>query len=291
MSDNSVSVRILTTLDEFREAEAVQYRAWAMDDPTGVTPLEVLLTAQKNGGLTAGAFSASGDMIGILFGFLGLTDQGKIKHCSHMLGILPGVRRQGVGERLKLFQRQYVLAQGFDLVTWTFDPLEGVNASLNIARLGGIVHKYYDNLYGENMGDGLNSGLRTDRFEVEWWIASPRVRQFVDAGRVRTGHQALLDGGACLVNHVRLEADGLLMPVGLTTDADAETLLVEMPPEFQAIKAASMDLARAWREHTGIIFKYYFARGYVVSDFVSSRDEPRRRNFYVLTRHMDGLPT
>jgi predicted GNAT superfamily acetyltransferase len=289
MSDNSVSVRILTTIDEFQEAEAVQRHVWAMDDPTGVIPLHVLLTAQKNGGLSAGAFSASGEMIGLLFGFLGLTDEGKIKHCSHLMGILPGARRQGVGQRLKLFQRQYVLAQGFDLVTWTFDPLEGVNASLNIARLGGIAHKYYDNLYGDNMADGLNSGLRTDRFEVEWWISSPRVRQFVDSGRVRPGYRAWLDAGACLVNNVQPEADGLLMPVGLTTDADAETLLVEMPPEFQALKTVSMDVARSWREHTGIIFKHYFARGYVVSDFVSSRDDPRRRNFYVLTRHVDGL--
>jgi predicted GNAT superfamily acetyltransferase len=289
MSERSVSVRILTTLDEFREAETVQYRAWAMDDPNDVIPLHVLLTAQKNGGLTAGAFSASGEMIGLLFGFLGLTGEGKIKHCSHLMGILPDVRRQGVGRQLKLFQRQYVLAQGFDLVTWTFDPLEGVNASLNIARLGGIAHTYYDNLYGDNLPDGLNSGLRTDRFEVEWWIASPRVRQFVDSERVRPGYPAVLDAGARLVNDVQPGAGGLLMPVSMTADADAETLLVEVPPEFQAIRARSMDAARSWREHTGTLFKHYFARGYTVSDFISSRDDPRRRNFYVLAHRVDGL--
>jgi predicted GNAT superfamily acetyltransferase len=223
-------------------------------------------------------------MIGVLFGFIGLTEHGKFKHCSHIAGVLPGLRRQRIGEALKVFQREYVLKQGFDLVTWTFDPLEGVNASLNIAKLGAIARKYYPNLYGSSMADGLNSGLPTDRFEVEWWIASERVRQFIEGSRERPGHRALVEQGACLVNPARFDADGALHPVDPIMDASADVLLVEAPAEFQAIKALSLDLAHAWRQQTGAIFTHYFGRGYAVTDFVTDREDARRRNFYVLTR-------
>ncbi len=285
MPDNQVSIRTLETISDFERAEVVQRHIWGMQDAAQVIPLHVLLTAQKNGGLVAGAFNDYGEMIGVLFGFLGFTPQGKLKHCSHIMGVLPGVRRQGVGQALKLFQRQYVLNQGLDLITWTFDPLEGVNASLNIRKLGAITHKYYPNLYGSSMVDGLNSGLPTDRFEVEWWIASQRVRQLVDGEPcLRPGHRALLESGAALVNHTHLDTEGALHPLDSELDVMAACVLIEVPAEFQAIKAVSMDLARAWRQHTRALFMHYFERGYTVSDFVSDRDDTRRRNFYVLTR-------
>ncbi len=140
MVDSTISIRTLVTISDYQQAEIIQARIWSMPDTGDVVPLHVLLTAQKNGGLVAGAFVPSGEMIGMLFGFVGLTPDGKPKHCSHLMGVLPGIRRQHIGQALKLFQRQYVLAQGIDLITWTFDPLEGVNASLNIARLGSITN-------------------------------------------------------------------------------------------------------------------------------------------------------
>jgi predicted GNAT superfamily acetyltransferase len=286
MSDPPLAVRTLDSIKDFERAEFVQREIWAMQDSTQVVPLHVLLTAQKNGGLVAGAFTENGEMIGVLFGFIGLTPEGKFKHCSHLMGVLPGSRRQSVGQALKLFQRSYVLAQGFDLITWTFDPLEGVNASLNIGKLGAITHKYYRNHYGSSMADGLNAGLPTDRFEVEWWIGSQRVQQRVEGGR-RASYGQLIAEGAIHLNKVRADAGSILTPELSVSDADAAVLLIEIPPGFQAIKAASMDLARAWREHTASLFEHYFARGYVVSDFVSERAEPdqhgQRRNFYVLT--------
>jgi predicted GNAT superfamily acetyltransferase len=288
MPDNQVDIRPLATIEEYQQAEVVQRHIWGMQDPTQVIPLHVLLTAQKNGGLVAGAFDDYGEMIGILFGFVGLTGEGKYKHCSHIAGVLPGLRRQGIGEALKWFQRRYVLKQGLDLVTWTFDPLEGVNASLNIGKLGAIAHKYYWNLYGSSMADGLNSGVPTDRFEVEWWIGSDRVRQFVEGRRERLTHPALAERGACLVNPTRFDDDGALHPVDAVTDTSADVVLIEVPAEFQAIKALSLDLARAWRQHTASLFTNYFAKGYTVTDFVTDREDARRRNFYVLTRVADN---
>src|SRR5689334_2783041 len=98
MPDNQVAIRPLATIEEYQQAEVVQRHIWGMQDPTQVIPLHVLLTAQKNGGLVAGAFDDYGEMIGILFGFVGLTDEGKFKHCSHIAGVLPGLRRQRIGQ-------------------------------------------------------------------------------------------------------------------------------------------------------------------------------------------------
>src|SRR3970282_1162763 len=105
-----------------------------------------------------------------------------LKHCSHMLAVLPEYRDQKIGYRLKLAQREAVHEQAVRLITWTYDPLESRNANLNINRLGGIVRTYKRNHYGE-MQDGLNAGLPSDRLLVEWWITSNRVKQRLSSER------------------------------------------------------------------------------------------------------------
>jgi predicted GNAT superfamily acetyltransferase len=284
---SAILVRPLESIQDYRDCENIQRRIWGMHDATEIIPLHVLITAQKNGGLTAGAYDTSGNMIGMLFGFAGYTDQGKPKHCSHLMGVLHEVRRQNVGAAIKLFQRQYVLDQGLDLITWTFDPLEGVNASLNIGKLGTITHTYYHDLYGV-MPDSLNGGLPTDRFEVEWWIKSPHVQKRLEGQPDHPNRQDLMAAGAEIVTPTRLE-DGVLVLADTRLDLNVDTLLVEVPTEFQAIKTVSMEHAQTWRQQTGIIFDHYFARGYRVTNFLTDREDGLRRNFYVLMREIPDL--
>ncbi len=124
----------------------------------------------------AGAWAGE-RLAGFVFGFLGFHEAEtarRLKHCSHMLGVHPDFRSAGVGYALKTYQREHVLRQGLDLITWTYDPLLARNAQLNIAKLGAVCTTYLPNLYGA-MRDGLNAGLPSDRFQVDWWIATPRV--------------------------------------------------------------------------------------------------------------------
>jgi predicted GNAT superfamily acetyltransferase len=93
---------------------------------------------------------------------------------SHMLAVLPEYRNRGLGRRLKLAQRDDALARGFELMEWTFDPLEIKNAHLNIARLGAISRRYHADFYGASSSP-LQGGLPTDRLYAEWWLRSPRV--------------------------------------------------------------------------------------------------------------------
>ena len=47
-----------------------------------------------------------------------------------------GYRNSGLGRRIKLFQRDDALAHGYELMEWTFDPLEIKNSYFNLERLG-----------------------------------------------------------------------------------------------------------------------------------------------------------
>jgi predicted GNAT superfamily acetyltransferase len=272
------TLRALSTHDEFRMVEDVQRRAWNTNDLRDIVPVHVLLTAQKEGGLVAGAFDPAGHMVAFVFGFIGRAADSRFKHCSHMMGVVPEARGGEVGYRLKLFQREYVLAQGFDLVTWTYDPLEGRNAMLNITKLGGIARKYYPNLYGD-WADGINQGLATDRFEVEWWVKSLRA-------------SARAEGRASQPNSDSLKPLGVPV-IDLDTAFDATVLptevLVPVPTDFQRLKSDSMDAARAWRAKTARAFSALFGAGYAACEYLAGRASGVAHNYYLLARNVPGL--
>jgi predicted GNAT superfamily acetyltransferase len=100
-----------------------------------------------------------------------------------MLAVREQYRNAGLGRRMKLAQREDGLAHGYELIEWTFDPLEIKNAYLNIAKLGAIVRRYTINQYGMSSSP-LQGGLPTDRLIAEWWLNSRRVRTLVQRGEL-----------------------------------------------------------------------------------------------------------
>lgn len=281
------SIRKLNTAEDFHRAEIAQREIWGIEDSTEIVPKDLMIIAQKNGGLALGAYNDSNEMIGVLFGFLGRTAEDHWKHCSHMMGVLPAYRRAGVGEALKTRQREFVLKQGVDLITWTVNPLEGVNASLNFGKLGAVCRRYDRNFYGD-MADGLNRGLPSDRFEVEWWINCPRVGKRLQQKSARPRLTETQQAGAQLVNSTFME-QGIRLPQDANLTMDAPTLLFEVPPDFQAVKTASMKNALAWIEHARVIFETYFQNDYVVSEFISEPGAGGRRNFFILQRGLSKI--
>jgi predicted GNAT superfamily acetyltransferase len=288
-----VEIRPIQTHDEYRAVERIQRVVWGHGD-LDVVPDHLLVTMQRNSGLVLGAFEVLLEegpgkrpakrkerLIGFALGFVGLSPGGQVKHCSHMVGVDPAYQNQNVGYRLKLAQREHVLAQGIDLITWTFEPLESRNARLNFHKLGATCNTYLRDLYG-HMRDELNVGLPSDRFQVDWHIASDHV-----AGRLRgdradpsamlrtgpsTGRRtgpslsALLAEGIPLLNPP-FPGD-LPRPPETVLPIEGDQLLVQIPARFQAIKSADLGLARAWREHTRALFEAAFAAGYTVVDLL-----------------------
>jgi len=266
-----LTIRPLATIAEYREAEALQRAVWGLDD-LEVVPDHVLLTAQKNGGLALGAWApdqGGARLVGLVFGFLGLARDGRLKHCSHLAGVLPDLQGQQVGRQLKLAQRERVLGQGVGLITWTYDPLESRNAALNIGRLGAVCRTYHRDLYG-GMRDSLNTGLPSDRFEVEWHLTSPHVERRL-AGAPRPALAQLRAEGLAPLN--RVAPGPLPRPEEPAGPIAGERLLIAIPPGFQAIKAADMPLARAWRAQTRALFEAAFAAGYTVTDLLHEAGE------------------
>ncbi len=253
-----IAIHPLTTHEEILAVEQIQRDVWGVPD-VEVVPLHLLITAAKNGGLLLGAFDGE-RLAGFVFGFLGLTADGRLKHCSHMAGVHPDYRDQGLGYQLKLAQRAHVLALGIDLVTWTFDPLETRNAQLNFHKLGALCNTYLRNLYGD-MRDGLNAGLPSDRFQVDWWVGSQQV-----AERLR----------------VEEAPPSSIAPAAprLARDASADQMMLEVPAHFQTIKQTDMPLAMQWRLRTRQRFEDAFSQGYTVTDLLRHDD----RCHYLLKR-------
>jgi predicted GNAT superfamily acetyltransferase len=230
-----------------------------------IVPVHMFLAAIHNGGLVLGAYSKN-QMIGMLFGFPGMfTSHGemKFKHCSHMLGVHPDWRGSGLGFALKCKQRQFVLSQGLNLVTWTYDPLLSRNAYLNICKLGAVCNTYRRSEYG-TMQDGLNIGLDSDRFQVDWWLDSCRVEKSLDEDQK---HEKRMDEilGAN-IEIVAISDD--LQPPSDFPKLNHALLLIEIPNDFLALKANNFLLAKAWRQTSREIFEFVFTNGYSVIDFL-----------------------
>lgn len=153
-------LRDLSGIAEFLQAEALQRTVWGEGDLPD--PGDLMMVIQAEGGLCAGAFRDE-MMLGYVFGFP--TRDPGVQH-SHRLAVLPQMRGQGLGLRLKWYQRDWCLARGINLVRWTFDPLRLANASLNIASLGAKAHVYCADYYGAM--NGINAGVPSDRLLVDW---------------------------------------------------------------------------------------------------------------------------
>ena len=128
----TITIRPVTTIAECRILERLQAEVWQCDD-IEVVPDHAVFTLAKEGNVVLLALDDE-NPIGFAFGFLALTDDYQLKYASHMVGVLSVYQNQGVGYRLKLAQRESLLARDIRLMTWTFDPLQTRNARIQSFR-------------------------------------------------------------------------------------------------------------------------------------------------------------
>jgi predicted GNAT superfamily acetyltransferase len=275
-------IRPLTTIDDCRQVAALERVVWGYTDAEDVVPPPVLIVSVKRGGILLGAFDDRQLMTGFVYSIPGIK-HGKLTQWSHMLGVVPEVRASGLGMRLKLAQRDAALEMGIDLIEWTYDPLQAVNAHLNCARLGAVIEEYEENIYGES-SSVLHRGTPTDRFVAEWHIGEPHVARRVAAA----GGPMVRDGSvaAAPVVNPSVPSGNWLRPGEHDLGLDARRLLVEIPAGFTDMQRDEPQLALEWRMSTRAIFKSYFARGYRAVDFFLARHAGR--GHYLLARREQG---
>jgi predicted GNAT superfamily acetyltransferase len=282
-----VIIRPLVGAAEMELAEELQRVVWPGSE-TDVIPTHLLLTVAANGGLVLGALEDD-RLVGYVMGFLGTDEESpdrvamaRLKHCSHQVGVHPDYRGKGLAFELKRVQREALIQQGIRLATWTYDPLMSVNAYLNIHRLGAVSRSYKREVYGA-MRDGLNQGLPSDRFQVDWWITSNRVESRIEGSRPPLDLANYLSAGAQKVISAGLADDNLPRPSEIIENPSANFILVEIPPDFLEVKSRDMGLAGEWRTLTRSIFEGAFEAGYVATDFVYLKGEKFPRSYYVLS--------
>ena len=287
---NEIEIRPLTQLAEMEEIEEIQRVVWTRDERE-VIPAHVFHALQYNGAAVHGAYDGS-RMVGFTMAVLATVEgldhridqvaAARLKMYSVIAGVLPDYRDRGIGYQLKLAQRDFALRIGVRMISWTFDPLESRNARFNIGKLGAVCRRYIRNFHGDM--SGLNAGLETDRFDVEWWVTSNRVKSRVAQERKPLSLQSLLAGGAVLVNESTFSSAGLPVPPPNYINHPSNLMLAEIPADFQAVKQQDFSLALRWREHTRDLFEKLFSSGFLVTDTVRYEDEEgHERSFYLLT--------
>lgn len=272
----------LRRLEELQEVERLEAEIWG---PIDLVSVPMMVASLRRGGVLVGARDGR-RLAGFVYSFPAFRPAGggagpQLTHWSHMLGVHPDYRGAGLGRRLKLAQRERVLALGLDLIEWTFDPLQARNAHLNFGRLGVVVEEYEENVYGESKSP-LHGGLPTDRFICQWWIRRPHVLRRIEPA----GLPVVSADVASAPVVTRTEDAGVLRCVDVDLDCDEPRLAVDIPGDFTAMLTQAPAVAREWRMQTRRIFNHYLGRGYRVVDFRFDPEAGRGR--YLLTTIRTG---
>jgi predicted GNAT superfamily acetyltransferase len=265
----AVHIRDLHSLDDYRAVVALEQEIWGYSDPGDVITVPVFIITVKRGGILIGAFDDSGRMVGFAFSLVGIK-AGKPTQWSHMMGVVAAHRRSGLGRALKLAQRERAIAAGFDLMEWTFDPLQMLNAHLNFYKLGVVCTEYARNVYGESTSE-LHRGTPTDRFVVEWHLREPHVERRISRPEDSPLMVRAVEAADAPVLNQTMAAGRWLRTTPGDLTIDSRRVWVEIPPGFTEMQQEAPELALEWRHHSRDIFETYFARGYRAVDFELGR--------------------
>ncbi|MEK6300623.1 MAG: GNAT family N-acetyltransferase [Acidobacteriota bacterium] len=279
----SFCVRDIESDAEFHAIEEIQKEAWGFNDLDTV-PAATLMATQHAGGVTLGAFDGS-TMIGFAYGFAAY-EEGQASIHSHMLAVRPAYRNFQAGFYLKLAQRERVLEKRLDEISWTYDPLQSLNAHLNFGKLGVVSQRYLVNFYGEATSSPLHQGFGTDRLWVRWLLNSERVKRLVSADPLSP---AVRDRGLDLQSTELIDAALVRLEAGRPRRGDFGVLssgrcTIEIPHNINALKERDPQAGVLWREATREAFLAALEAGFEVANFhrIDSTSNPRW--FYLLTR-------
>lgn len=227
-------------LDALSLVVRLQARVWGMP-PEELVPVNMLAVLPDTGGTvlvayreTAG-FNADGWL-----GFAIAAGSRTGSLVSHMLGVREeqrGVR--DLGWHLKVLQGYEALRSGHRSAIWTFDPMRGANARLNIEKLGATVRELTLDKYGV-LHSELYGDVPSDRFTTHWDLVSASTLGRLED--VRTGR------------YVGPNPE-LIRDAPEITGENAQELAAErptfvryrIPSDIDALMATSEERANAWR--------------------------------------------
>jgi predicted GNAT superfamily acetyltransferase len=277
VTTSDVRIRPARDRADYEACVRLQREVWRLADIEITSPIQLVATTWA-GGLLHLAETAEGEPVGFAYAFPAL--RGGTPHLhSDMVAVRPEYQKRGVGVRLKWAQRADALEAGVTLLTWTYDPMQALNANLNLRRLGAVGAEFVPDFYGVTTS-ALHHGLPTDRLLVRWDLNAPRVAE--RAGRAelpRSVPAPVLPR----INDVKWQA-GWPVSSDPRLELEAPELLLEIPPEWNVLCQAAPRVAAAWQDKVRRAFQAYLGRGYVAADFAPTEEGGRRRPLYVLKK-------
>ncbi len=271
---NSVRVRPLGRAADYDEILDIQRRVWGHGE-ADLTPGHLFRITTRLGAILLGGYIGR-RLAGFVYSFPAVFEGRPVQH-SHLLAVLPEFQGRGVGKALKWAQRDRAIELGYNLITWTFDPLQARNANLNLHTLGAFTRTYWRNFYGNQEALVLGPDVKTDRFLVEWPVRSRRV------ARRREGPPARAiprKSGLALAERTgnRAGSARFALPGSADLTLIDKIILAEVPRSVLTLKRNPPVIA-AWQRELRRVFEHYLGNGYIVEDFIFGE-----RCFYVLGR-------
>lgn len=266
-----ISVRKLTTHQEFDQCVCIQKEVWRHED-IDLTPTHQFCISVRMGAILLGAF-AEEEMVGFVYSFPAVFNHKNCQH-SHLLAVLPKFQGLGIGKKLKWAQREWAVRRGYDLVTWTFDPLQARNANLNLHTLGATTRTYIPHFYSGTSSLTLGPGITTDRFLMEWPVktkwAELRRRHRPPREHNPEGLPRALEG--------KRGRDGFWHPQPVQLSLHDKVLAVETLRDIKSL-GKEYALIASWQAAIRRAMRHYFGRNYRAVDFVYDD-----RCFYILEK-------
>jgi chorismate synthase len=288
-------------LDALLLVVRLQARVWGMP-PEELVPVNVLAVLPDTGGSVLVAyreddgFNADGWL-----GFAIAAGSSSGALVSHMLGVREEQRgTRDLGWHLKLLQGYEALRTGHRAAVWTFDPMRGANARLNLEKLGARVRELTLDKYGVLRSD-LYGDVPSDRFTVYWDLTAPSTHRRIEAVRtdrypgpdpdlVRSLPEITLDTAAELAAtaprgaRYRIPADiDELMTVDARRANDWRAEMRAALSPFMTVKSARVPES-AGDAPIAVGVDVRFGAYDVVAFATEGRDPGSRENWYLLRR-------
>ncbi len=221
-------------MTELRAVSALLESVWGRSHEGVPVHSEVLRGLAHAGGAMTLAHDADGVVVGTAL-LAVATPPGSTY--SMIAAVAPGTADRGIGRAVKLRQRAWALGQGHESIRWTFDPLVGRNARVNLVTLGAEAVEYERSFYGQ-MRDDLNGEDESDRLVVEWRLPAPR------AVRAAPGSSTHRDGPGEDSAVLREGPDGEPM-----LRHDGKDRWCRVPLDVVALRRGRPQDASQWRRH------------------------------------------
>ncbi|HRH43993.1 MAG TPA: GNAT family N-acetyltransferase [Pyrinomonadaceae bacterium] len=261
--EKEIIIHPINSIAEMHEVEELQRIVWQVPD-IEVVPNSQLIAAVKAGGVLLGAFERK-KMVGFAYGFVSY-EKGQMAHHSHMLAVLPEYRNYKLGEKLKRAQKDFVLRQGITIMSWTFDPLQSLNAYFNFHKLGVVSDTYFVDFYGDDAPSFLHQNS-TDRLWVFWHLDQEKPKPEVNLESVK--------------RLVQMEKGEIPNTFDFT---DEEFLAIEIPTNINKLQDENLELAVEWRKATRKAFVESFRKGYTATEFYRMNRDGQDYGVYLLKR-------